>query len=446
MTKSIDVPPTRRLPADELARMVDDARRRTLDLTRDLTGDRQFGPNLKIVNPPLWEVGHVGFFHDYFALRTLHGLSDYQQSDAERLYDSSSIPHDDRWNLPLPTMQGTLDYLESVRNAMLARLPETGEAGEAESYVYQLTVLHEDMHAEAFTYTRQTLAYPPPEFSDGVTPPAADGHGPLEGDVHVSGGTHQLGSDDSVPFRFDNEKQPHAVEVGPFAIARAPVTNAEFAAFVEDGGYDRAEFWSDDGWQWRRARQQTAPLYWRRGSDGWEQRWFDRWVSLAPHHPVCFVSLYEAEAYCAWAGRRLPTEAEWEVAASRVPTADGSALEPGKRLYPWGDTPPLSERVNMDGYRLDCVDVAALPAGDSAFGCRQMLGNVWEWTSSLFKPYPGFEADLYKDYSEPWFEEGRRVLRGGAWATRSRLVNNNHRNYFTPDRNDIFAGFRTCAR
>ncbi|MDN3518967.1 selenoneine synthase SenA [Aquisalimonas lutea] len=444
MTESIDVPATRRLHARDLVRMVDDARRRTLDLTRDLTGDRQFGPNLRIVNPPLWEVGHVGFFHDYFALRTLHGLPDYQQPDAERLYDSSSIHHDDRWDLPLPTMQGTLDYLESVRNAMVARLPE-GEASEAESYVYQLTVLHEDMHAEAFTYTRQTLGYPPPEFTDGVTPPPVEVTGSLRGDVRVPGGAHLLGSDDSVPFRFDNEKQPHTVEVAPFVIARAPVTNAEFAAFVEDGGYRRAELWSEEGWRWCRERGQEAPLYWRRGEDGWEIRWFDRWVPLQPHHPVCFVSLHEAEAYCRWAGRRLPTEAEWEVAASRVPAADGNALVPGKRLYPWGDTPPSPSLVNMDGHRLGCVDVAAFPEGESAMGCRQMLGNVWEWTASLFKPYPGFEADLYKDYSAPWFEEGRHVLRGGAWATRSRLVHNGHRNYFTPDRNDIFAGFRTCA-
>ncbi|WP_290648168.1 selenoneine synthase SenA [Aquisalimonas sp.] len=444
MADSIDVPTTRRLHCNELIRILDDARRRTLDLTRDLTGDRQFGPNLSIVNPPLWEVGHVGFFHDYFALRTLYGLPDYQQPDAERLYDSSSIHHDDRWDLPLPTMQGTLDYLESVRNAMVERLPG-GEATEAQSYVYQLTILHEDMHAEAFTYTRQTLGYPPPEFTDGVTPPEAEITGTLPGDAEVPGGAHQLGSDASVPFRFDNEKQPHTVEVPGFAIARAPVTNSEYQAFVEDAGYQRPELWSKAGWQWRQEREQEAPLYWRRRGAGWEQRWFDRWLPLAPHHPVCFVSLYEAQAYCCWAGRRLPTEAEWEVAASRVPTPDNRALEPGKRLYPWGDAPPSPSLVNMDGHRLGCVDVAAFPEGDSALGCRQMLGNVWEWTSSLFKPYPGFETDLYKDYSKPWFKEGRHVLRGGAWATRSRLVHNGHRNYFTPDRNDIFAGFRTCA-
>lgn len=444
MNEPLDVPATHRLAARDLVWMIDDARRRTMDLTRDLTGDRQFGPNLQIVNPPLWEVGHVGFFHDYFALRKLHGLPDYQQDRAEELYDSSSIPHDDRWDLPLPTMQGTLDYLDSVRNAMVEQLPD-GEASEAESYVYQLTVLHEDMHAEAFTYTRQTLGYPAPALTDGVTPPPVDVTGPLRGDVHVPGGSHQLGSDESVPFRFDNEKQPHTVEVAPFAIARAPVTNAEFAAFVADGGYRRPELWSEDGWQWLRERQLGAPLYWRPAGDGWEIRWFDRWLPLPPHHPVCFVSLYEARAYCNWAGRRLPTEAEWEVAASRVPTSDGTALLDGKRLYPWGDDRPSAALANMDGHRLGCVDVSAFPGGESALGCRQMLGNVWEWTDSLFKPYPGFEPDLYKDYSAPWFEEGRHVLRGGAWATRSRLVHNGHRNYFTPDRNDIFAGFRTCA-
>ncbi|SFT42461.1 selenoneine synthase SenA [Halomonas saccharevitans] len=442
----IATPPTPPRAADALADMLIDARSRSLSLMRDTLEIRELGPRLSIVNPPLWELGHLGFFHDHFALRGLFGLRDYRLVGSERLFDSGSIAHDDRWALPLPSRDETLDYLSRVQAAMLARLPE-GEASAAQSYVYQLTTLHEDMHGEAFLYTRQTLGDPAPAL--GTPPreaPGEAGRGPLPGDVTIPGGRHRLGGDDTLPFRFDNEKPPMAVEVAPFSIARAPVTNAEFAAFVDDGGYARRDYWSEAGWRWREGQGQEAPVYWRRGADNrWEERRFDRWQPLAAHQPVVHVSWYEAEAWCRWAGRRLPSEAEWEVAASREPSADGASLAPGKRRFPWGDTPPDAGRANLDGWRLGPLDVAALPEGDSAFGCRQLLGNVWEWTASPFAPFPGFAPELYRDYSAPWFQEGRYVLRGGAWATRARLIHTAYRNFFTPERNDILAGFRTCA-
>ena len=441
---AIDVPPTECRPAADLAAMLDDARKRTLALTNDLGRQRRLGPRLAVVNPPVWEVGHVGFFHDHFALRALYGLHGYQHRDAERLYDSSTIAHDDRWDLRLPPWEETLAYLDAVQQAMLARLPD-GLASEAQSYVYQLTTYHEDMHGEAFTYTRQTLADPSPVLEAPDVPVLDAARGALSGDVAVPGGLHDLGSAASVPFRFDNEKSIHAVRVEPFRIARAPVTSAEYLRFVEADGYGRRDCWSDAGWDWRAWSGLEAPVYWRRAAGGWEERRFDRWRPLSANEPVCHVSYFEAEAYCRWAGRRLPTEAEWEVAASRVPSDDGRSLAPGKRRYPWGDALPARLSANLDGWRLGCVDVAAFPEGDSALGCRQMLGNVWEWTASLFAPYPGFTAELYRDYSEPWFMERRRVLRGGAWATRSRMIHNGYRNFFTPDRNDVLAGFRTCA-
>ena len=440
----MNIPPTQRVSAQNLIAMMEDARQRTLDLTRDLTDEKLLGPMLPIVNPPLWELGHVGFFHDYFVLHRIQGHSHYVMLAAGELYDSSSIPHDDRWTLPLPSLEATYAYLESVKGKMIESLPE-GLTSETQSYAFQLTTYHEDMHCEAFTYTRQTLGYSAPQLSD-PTPPEPKDSGPLAGDVQIPGGRHELGSNADVPFRFDNEKQPYEVEVAPFAIARAPVTNAEFLAFVEDGGYRRQELWSQAGLEWLTKSDLMAPRYWRCSSNGrWQHRSFDHWEALRPNQPVSHVCWYEAEAYCRWAERRLPTELEWEVAASRAPTASGHALMRGKRLFPWGDAWPTSDCSNLDGQRLHSVDVAAFPQAESAFGCRQMLGNVWEWTESLFKPYPGFDPDLYQDYSAPWFEEGRRVLRGGSWATRARLVNNNHRNFFTPDRGDLPAGFRTCA-
>ncbi|SFR44630.1 iron(II)-dependent oxidoreductase [Marinobacter daqiaonensis] len=440
----MEMPMTQRLSARDLVEMMEDARQRTLDLTRDLTDEQLLGPMLDIVNPPLWELGHIGFFHDYFALHLLQKRPEYIMAGADKLYDSSSIPHDDRWDLPLPDLEDTFAYLNSVKAAMVDCLPK-GRVSEAQSYAFQLTTYHEDMHCEAFTYTRQTLAYPAPNLSEPAPPGPADS-GPLHGDARIPGGRHMLGSDSRVPFRFDNEKQAHEVRVAPFAIARAPVTNREFLTFVEDGGYRRRDLWSRAGLEWLTGSGLEAPRYWRRGASGvWQVRQFDRWADLPPHQPVNHVCWYEAEAYCRWAGRRLPTEVEWEVAASRAPDDSGDDLTEDKRLFPWGDGHPRPELANLDGQRLGCVDVAAFPEGDSAFGCRQMLGNVWEWTDSLFKPYPGFKPDLYQDYSAPWFDEGRRVLRGGSWATRARLINNNYRNFFTPDRGDPPAGFRTCA-
>jgi iron(II)-dependent oxidoreductase len=302
------------------------------------------------------------------------------------------------------------------------------------------------MHDEAFTWTRQTLAYPKPEFATASPPPPIMiDAGPLPGDASVPGGTFWLGSRPEAPFLFDNEKWAHPVVIEPFAIAKAPVTNTEFAAFVEAGGYRRQDYWDNDGWAWRNSVSAEHPVYWTTESPGrWYQRHFDEIVELAPHRPVIHVNWYEARAYCRWAGRRLPTEAEWEVAAIGEPDGSGAELAASKRRFPWGNEPPTPAHANLDGRSLGCVDVAAHAPGDSAFGCRQMTGNVWEWTDTVFGPYPGFSPDAYREYSEPLFGT-TRVLRGGAWTSRSRMVHATHRNFFGPERRDVFAGFRTCV-
>jgi iron(II)-dependent oxidoreductase len=219
----------------------------------------------------------------------------------------------------------------------------------------------------------------------------------------------------------------------------------EYQAFVNAGGYLQRELWSDEGWAWRQDNGVEYPVFWQKDTTGdWYRRHFDTLVPLEPYLPMVHVNWYEANAYCAWAGRRLPTEAEWEMAASAEPTADGRGILPRKRRFPWGDDPPSPERANLDSIALDCIDVRALAAGDSAFGCRQMIGNVWEWTADTFMPYPGFEMDPYSTYSAPSFGR-QKVLRGGSWPTRSRVIRNTWRNFYTPDRNNMFAGFRTCA-
>lgn len=433
---------TEPLPTARLTDYLADGRARTLELVHGLDAMQLMGPRLDIVNPLLWEIGHVGWFHEYFALRRLDGGSP-RLPDADALYNSSTVAHDTRWELKLPSLQGTLDYMARVQDAMIQRLDRDAATVE-ETALYLMTIYHEDMHDEAFTYSRQTLGYPVPVFAaaqDGASDVIEAG--PLPGDVAIPGGTLRLGSSPEAEFAFDNEKWAHEVQVAPLRIARAPVTNAEFLAFVTEGGYQRREFWSDEGWRWREATRAAHPLYWARQTDGWTQRWFDGAEPLRPYRPIIHVNWYEAEAWCRWAGRRLPTEADWETAAATEPTAAGG-LSARKRRYPWGDATPQPHHANLDGRIIGVVDVAALPAGDSAWGCRQMIGNVWEWTTTTFEPYPGFSPDAYEDYSAPWFGS-RKVLRGGAWATRGRMITNTYRNFFTPDRRDVMAGFRTCA-
>ncbi len=422
-----------------LIAQMDDADRRTRALIAGLDTHQLMGPKRSTINPLRWEIGHAAYFYDDWILRQHLGEAP-ERADGDRLYDSIGIAHDDRWDLPLPSLADTLTYRDGIRKRIRDHLAHDPPDAQRD-YLVQYAIFHEDMHTEAFTYTRQTLAYPTPPIA-GTTHPTRRA-GTLKGDVAIPGGTFELGGRPEDGFLFDNEKWAHPVAIRPFSIARAAVSNRQFAAFVDDGGYRRREFWDDDGWGWCTASGQHAPIYWRRGAEGFECRQFDRWEPLAPDAAVIHVNWHEARAWCRWAGRRLPTEAEWEVAAAGAPAADGT-LAPGKRRYPWGDAPPDTTRACLDGGTLGTIDVGALPAGDSAFGCRQMLGNVWEWTETRFGPYPGFTPDMYRDYSQPLFGS-TRVLRGGGWATRARMIRNTWRTYYGPERNDVFAGFRTCA-
>ncbi len=415
-----------------LAEQLKSARQRTRALTRDLNDTQLFGPRLAIVNPVLWELGHVAWFQERWCLRLRsdESVSESVLAGADALYDSSAVAHDTRWDLPLPGLVATLDYQERVLERVLAKV-EREPDNEWFLYFVQLALFHEDMHAEAFHYTRHTLGY-----SDPLDPASRSEveASTIQGDAELPGGRFLLGALRNTGFHFDNEKWAHPVQVQPFRIARAPVTNREYLEFVREGGYQRREWWSDEGWLWREEARAHAPLYWAQEGGVWGERSFADRVNLLGGLPVMHVNWHEANAYCRYAGRRLPSEAEWEFAATY--SGDSS-----KRRYPWGDAED-GARANLDsGGR---TPVSEFAAGDSFAGCRQMLGNIWEWTSSTFAPYPGFVCDPYREYSEPWFGS-RKVLRGGSFATPARLVHNVWRNFYTPDRGDIFAGFRTCA-
>ncbi len=346
------------------------SRANTLRVTARLAGARLLGPKLAIVNPPLWEIGHVGWFQERWCLRSRAdgSLGESMLAQADRLYDSSAVAHDTRWDLPLPSLAATRAYLAAVLEKVVARIEKEPE-NERLTYFVRLATLHEDMHDEAFCYTHQTLGYPQPEFGSRTAIASPNpGPGP---ELEFPGGTLRMGVERGTKdFFFDNEKWAHDVEVAPFRISTRPVSNREYLDYVEETG--------------------KAPRYWRKADGEWQERRFERWQPLDMAAPVRHVDWHEAQAYCRWRGRRLPSEAEWQMAASRLH---------------WGE--------------------------------------VWEWTSSTFAPFPGFSPDPYADYSQPWFHT-HRALRGASFATPARLVRPAFRNFYMAERGDVFTGFRTC--
>lgn len=428
------------LDAKTITQRVEEARRTTLALVDDLADEQLEIPYLATINPMRWELGHVGFFYDCFLLAALDGVPTLFEGGND-LFNSFEVDHVDRWSLDLPNRGKTLDYLEQIKHRTLDRLSGHSPS-DRESYHYQLAVHHESMHSEAFAWTRQTLAYAVPSpVAERPRLASAEQGASASGDARVTGGSFALGASPSQSFVFDNEKWEHTVELAPFAISRTAATNGEFRDFVDAGGYEQREFWSTPGWVWRGKVDAQHPVYWKCNDGVWCERFFDGWAPLNDQAAVVHVGWYEAQAYCNWAGRRLPTEAEWECAASTAPG------ETQKRLYPWGNEPPNSNGriANLGFGDRGVVDVRAYADGDSGWGCRQMLGNVWEWTADAFYPYPGYVVDTpYREYSAPWFGYPK-VLKGGTWTTSPTMVTNTYRNFFEPNRRDVFAGFRTCA-
>lgn len=427
--------------ADELAGWVADATERVVATVADFGPDdpRWLGPYRPEVNPPIWELAHVAWFAEWFVLRQLHGRPPLLDHVDER-YDSGKIGHRTRWQLNYPGPSETIDYLRRVGDGLIEVVGDDRGLDSTAAYV-AYAVMHHDVHTEALTYTRQTLDWGPgPSTPAGSVEAGVVGE-PISGDRPVEGGRYVIGASRHQPFVMDNEKWAHPVTVDRFEMAVAPVTVAEYAAFVDAGGYGDRRLWDPAATQWLSTAGVDGPAYWRKVDGGWERRIGSTWQSITEtaDHPMIHVNWWEADAFCRWADRRLPTEAEWEVAATTGP--DGVR----RPWFPWGDRDPKPDEAALDGGRAGTVPVGALAAGDGPWGHRQLIGNVWEWTATTFEPYPHFEPDAYRDNSEPWFGS-RKVLRGGSWATRNRYVRSTYRNYFTPDRRDVFAGFRTCAR
>lgn len=392
-------PSFRNASPQELAEALQDARHYTLALfdcfwSAGLDVPANV-PCIPIVNPPLWELGHVAWFAEWFVLReaqTSHAASALRPSlltKGDDWFDSNTVPHRTRWLLELPTAGALKTYCYEVLDRVLDKLANA-QADETDPTPYRLVLAHEDMHGEAFAYTLQTLGVEAPQAIGRYATPSWP-----QGVIRFPGGTLQMGSAPNSGFVFDNEKWVHAIYVPPSSMDATLVSNAEYGEFIADGGYQRPELWTAAGMAWLMQQQRGAPRYWQSDGRWWCVERFGRMMTLPASEPVRHVTLFEAQAYCAWIGRRLPSESEWEFAALS-----------GHAAFRWGD--------------------------------------LWEWTCTPFEPYPGFSADAYREYSAPWFVT-HQVLRGASFVTRERMRSPKYRNFYLPQRDDLFVGFRTCA-
>eukprot|EP01065_Artemidia_motanka_P030507 TRINITY_DN36533_c0_g1_i1.p1 TRINITY_DN36533_c0_g1~~TRINITY_DN36533_c0_g1_i1.p1 ORF type:complete len:550 (+),score=176.55 TRINITY_DN36533_c0_g1_i1:54-1652(+) len=431
-------------------------RARTELLVGDLTDRQLLPPFSPHHNPLAWSVGHVAFSYELFVLSIYHGfLPDAAVPEAfaggrDLLFDSIRVPHADRWALA-PSRRDALAYLAAVHRACAELVSGEGEADAVLSHTLIFTAVHEAWHVDDLMCSRQLNGYPaaalPPSPACDVllgtasTVSGGRATGGHAGDCTVAAMTLQLGCSKKEPFVVDGERWAHPVDLSEFRIAAAPVTNAEFVRFVDSGAYTNRRLWCYEGWRWRVDGGVTAPLYWKRVGGQWRTISSGSHEPLEPHQPVVHVSWYEAQAYCRWARRRLPTEAEWEAAAC------WDAREGRKKRFPWGDERPTaaSNLANLNGWNGGLVDVADMPAGDSPCGCRQMVGNVWEWTATAFYPFPGFLPDFpYREQATPWFGFHKVARGGGSWHTSTLIARPEYRNFFDPGRREVWVGFRTC--
>jgi gamma-glutamyl hercynylcysteine S-oxide synthase len=438
----MSVSPSGAPAAAEVAALLQDARERTLLLVAPVPEAELMNQHDRLMSPLVWDLGHVAHFEELWLVHNLEGPVRF--SEMPGIFNPFENPRSVRGELALPRLADTLDHMARSRRRVLERL-QAGESGAADpellrdGYVYRMVAQHEYQHGETVLQALQLKGgdarYRAPR---AVVPPAARPvAADADGMVRFPGGAVEIGTDDR-SAAYDNERPRHRVELAPFRIGAWAVTCGEYQRFIDDGGYRTRSLWSEAGWKHREEADLQAPQFWERRDGAWWSRSMDLEAPVDPECPVCHVCWYEAEAYCAWAGARLPTEQEWEAAATWDPEAGT------KRVYPWGDEPPTPLDANLDQLAFAPAPTGAYPRNLSPIGAYGTIGDVWEWTASEFQPWPGFRAFPYPEYSEVFFGPEHRVLRGGSWATRPGAVRGTFRNWDYPIRRQIFAGFRTA--
>jgi iron(II)-dependent oxidoreductase len=427
----------------QAAAMLAEARARTLLLIASVTEEdlrRQHDP---LMGPILWDLGHIAHFEELWLLRNLEG--EIRFGEMPGMFNPFEHPRAVRGALELPTLAQTLAHMAETRARVLAALDAADFGSDnpllRAGYVYHMVAQHEYQHGETMLQTLQLKQGAPYRAPRAIVFPDVPARGlDTASMVRFPGGAVRIGTHDR-RTAYDNERPEHEVELEPFAIDVTPVTNARFLEFMADGGYARPELWTEAGRAWLAESGAQAPRYWVQHGGEWHRRVMDRStpVAAAADHPVIHVCAHEADAYARWAGKRLPTEAEWEAAAC------WDAAAGVRRDYPWGDEAPSPLHANVDQLAFDTAPVGTFGRNVSPLGCYGMIGDAWEWTATSFTGYPGFEAFPYREYSQVFFGDEYRVLRGGSWATRRAAIRGSFRNWDYPIRRQIFSGFR-CAR
>ena len=418
------------------------ARQRTRDILDPLSTEDLYRQHDPLMSPIAWDIGHIGNFEELWAVRALPGSGDVYP-ELDEMYDAVKNPRSVRDKLTLPNREELDAYLDGIRAVVLERMERVDWENESHpllrnGVVYDMLLQHEYQHNETIL---QTLQLKQGEQYSPLLPrrvlPSGDRQ--VGGMIAVPAGEFPMGTNQT-GFVYDNERPEHMVFVDDYRIGMAPVSNAEFMQFVEEGGYQNRDLWSDAGWSFIQEQGIEAPKYWFRDDNGnWLTRSMDHVALVNPRRPVIHVCYYEAVAYCRFVGMRLPTEAEWEKAAA------WDAASQQKLRFPWGNDSWSPDKANLDVTGWDTAEIGAYPAGVSPVGCHQMVGDVWEWTASDFMGYPGFQAFPYDEYSKIFFGSDYKVLRGGSWAVHLGAIRNTFRNWDFPIRRQIFSGFRLAA-
>jgi len=422
-----------------LESLLDRVRRRTHTMVDPLSYDDVHKQFDDIMSPVVWDVGHVGNFEEYWLLRELDGRP-AQDETYDRIYNPFDNPRWSRGDLPLLDREEAFDYLAEVRGDVFELLKTTSFDPDSpllrDGYVYNMVIQHEAQHQE--TVLQALDLRPDLEPYSIASERGLPSVRPVDDEerIAIPGGTFVVGTDDRTAA-YDNERPSHRVHLDSFAIERFPVTARRYGSFIDNGGYRREELWSEEGWLWLAKAGETAPQGWiPNPGGGWLVRRFGHVRPLDPAEPVQHVSFYEAEAFAAAQGARLPTEPEWEKAAA------WDESEQRNRMYPWGQTRPTPELANLDHSHWGPVPVGSYPRGASAYGVEQLLGDTYEWTSSWFDGYPGYQTFPYPEYSEVFFGEDYRVLRGASWATSPSVARSTFRNWDHAARRQIMSGIR----
>jgi iron(II)-dependent oxidoreductase len=419
---------------------MNEARARTLELVQPLTETDLHTQHDPLMSPIIWDLGHIAHFEEIWLVRNIEGPVEFGEMPG--VFNPFEHPRRERGALELPSLAECRTLMEQIRARVLERMSSVSFDGNNallhDGYVYEMVLQHEYQHNETMLQTFQLkrgMPYRAPREYAIPSPRRAVGERTM---VRFPGGRVCMGTDDR-SAAYDNERPSHQVDVPPFSIDVYPVTNGDYLAFMHGGGYSRRELWSEAGWAWLAEAQVESPKYWMRDDDQWCTRSMDRVTAVDPNLPVCHVCYHEAEAFARFAGKRLPTEQEWELAAG------WNATTGRMQRLPWGDAPATQRLANIDQLTFGAAPIGAYDQNWSPLGCYGMIGDVWEWTSSDFRPYPGYETFPYPEYSELFFGAEYKVLRGGSWATRPGVVRNSFRNWDYPIRRQLFSGFR-CAR